>query len=178
MTHSNPSIVCVGNSKILGDCFAPLVGQLLINHYHLPIHIYGNKDHNILSHNLPAYKHLTETYHNGTLVLDSAMTSHPYHNTLTFHQSACIVDHFNTKTRLGNAHILANINLYPLSNLSSLQKVKKENVSYLVHQTAHAIFLAYKCAQVYKQPNYDSSLSKIQPTKCIGFLQNKKGVSL
>ena len=152
MQYQKPAILCVGNSKIIGDCFGPLVGESLISKYNIPIHIYGRKNRNITSSSLHDFYTMILQYHDGILVLDSALCPSPYLGTLSFQDTSCVVDILHHPQKIGNFHILANVKAYPLEQVAQLYLVEKDMVRRLVDFTAYTIQKAYLMAKTYKTP--------------------------
>lgn len=149
MKYKHPAIFCVGNSNVIGDCFAPYLGELLLTKYHLPIHIYGRKEKNITSSNLQSYLSMVKMHHDGVLVIDSAFSPLQNLGTLTLSPYGSVLDCLHTPTKVGNYSILANVNTFSLTNLTQYTKTKKEMILHLLSVTSNAIFKAYSMANVY-----------------------------
>ena len=51
LIDASPVFLCVGNSNVVGDCFGPLVGEILTNKYQIK-RVFGTLKHNVTSKNL------------------------------------------------------------------------------------------------------------------------------
>lgn len=71
-------VLCLGSSKIVGDCFAPTVGDFLLSK-NLPFWIYGNSNSNVNARNIKQTLDLISLIHknNIILVVDSLATTNP-----------------------------------------------------------------------------------------------------
>lgn len=68
--------VCVGTSKIVGDCFGPTVGDKIAQE-NLPVWIYGTTKSNVCAHNLQATLKVVNLVHpNSIVVVLDAMATH------------------------------------------------------------------------------------------------------
>lgn len=151
MDYKNPAVFCVGNPKIVGDAFAPMVAKLLLTNYNIQLHIYGRPDFPITASNVLQFYDYIKTKHDGILVLDSTFSTPNTLNTLTFSSSSCIVNVLSNPISIGQASILAHINCYPLSHLTQLYLPQKEQIAHLVRFTSSSIYEAYMLASTYKK---------------------------
>lgn len=149
MKYRHPAILCVGNSKVIGDAFAPILGEQLLEK-HLPVHIYGRKGKNILSSNLDSYIAMAKEHHDGILVIDSTFSTADHIGTLSINPYGCVVDCLHHPTKVGDYSILGNINTFSLTSLTQLTKTKKEMVAHLVTFTANSIAKGYELSKTYK----------------------------
>lgn len=148
--YKRPAIFCVGDAKVIGDAFAPYLGELLLTKYHLPIHIYGRKEKNITSSNLQSYLTMAKTHHDGILVVDSAFTNLSHLGTLTFSPYGSVLDCLHNPTKVGNYSLLANVNTFSLTSLTQNTKTKKEMILHLLSVASNAISKAYTMAKTYQ----------------------------
>lgn len=150
LKYSNPAILCIGNSKVIGDAFAPFLGEILLTKYNLPVHIYGRKHKNVTSSNLVSYISTLKQFHDGILVVDSTFTNLSTLGTLTIIPYGCVVDYLHNPTKIGDYSLLANVNTYSLTSLTQITKVKKEMILHLLAVASNAIYKAYTMAKTYQ----------------------------
>ncbi len=70
--------VCVGTSKVTGDCFGTIVGDLLLN-AELPLWVYGSSHSNVDAHNIGATLEVVNLVHPNSFVfvVDAMSTLDP-----------------------------------------------------------------------------------------------------
>lgn len=150
MRYSHPAIMCIGDCHVVGDAFAPYLGEILLTKYHLPIHIYGRAERNITSSNLQSYIQMCGQKHDGILVIDSSFSNFSDLGTLSVSPYGCVVDCLHNPTKVGNYSLLANVNTYSLTNLTQNTKIKKEMILHLLSVASSAIHKAYTMARTYQ----------------------------
>ena len=71
-------VLCVGSSKVLGDCFGATVGDFLLSK-NLPFWIYGNSTSNVNATNINVTQKLISLIHKNCtiLVVDALSTTNP-----------------------------------------------------------------------------------------------------
>jgi len=65
----NIVIVCLGTTKIIADCFGPLVGQLLKQQHNINCYVYGDINHSITKSTLPFYFELLAKKHSNSKII-------------------------------------------------------------------------------------------------------------
>jgi len=143
-------ILCIGTSKLLGDAFGPLVGNMLKYDYNVPIYIYGDLVHNVTAQNINDYICMIEKYHKGShvLVVDSALGCDSEIGVIKTYNHGCIPRSGieNVFSIVGNSCVLGIVENKEIFN--SLLNAKRYFITSLAKVTAKAIEQYYQLTKV------------------------------
>lgn len=73
-----PVILCIGSDRLTGDCFGPLVGEMLISKYNVNAFVYGNLTTPVTALNLASSVDFIKARHplSNIIAVDSSVGSH------------------------------------------------------------------------------------------------------
>lgn len=64
-----PVIICIGSTRVTGDCLGPIVGHLLKTNYNVPAFIYGTLEKPVTAANIEETVKFVEMVHGGKPVI-------------------------------------------------------------------------------------------------------------
>ncbi len=140
LINNNPVFLCVGNSNVVGDCFGPLVGEILTRKYQIK-RVFGNLEHNITSKNIMEVYNLVKLRYptEKIVIVDAALTQEENVGMIKFLNSGC-VPACNTNFKiLGDYSLLGLTNVTGISGLNFLKTVKFNMVLQMANFVASTI---------------------------------------
>lgn len=159
--YCEPIFLCVGNSNVVGDLFGPMCGEILSKKYKIN-NVVGNLTHNITSKNLNSiYNSIKQNFpFNKIVVIDSALSHIESVGNVKFLPYGCIPASSRNSEIMGNASILANVNVLNVSGLMFLKSVKYKMVKVMAEFVCEAIMEALKLKEIYKSTckNYNTKI--------------------
>lgn len=155
--QKNLVILCIGTSKLLGDAFGPLVGNILKYDYNIPVYIYGDLIHNITAQNINFYINMIKKYHNDAhvLVVDSALGSDSDIGVIKTYNHGCIPRSGieNVFSVVGDSCVLGVVENREV--FKKLLNAKRYFITSLAKVTAKAIEQYYQLTKILPIKNKD-----------------------
>ena len=145
LIDASPVFLCVGNSNVVGDCFGPLVGEILTNKYQIK-RVFGTLKHNVTSKNLAeVYDFIKLKFPFSKIVIvDAALTQEENVGLINFLNSGCVPAHTTNFKIFGDYSLLGLTNVTGVSGLNFLKTVKFNMVLNMANFVSDAIFQSLK----------------------------------
>lgn len=162
-----PVFVCLGTTKVLGDCLGPIVGELLTKKYSICNYVYGNLAQNITQKNISDYFCFIKAKHPKTpiYVIDACLgdlTAVGYVNfksgaiytngTLTNKRELTDNDNATSVYHYGDYNLTACVNTVGINSLLFLKTIKLNSVLECAEFIAKAIYYSTKLFENLTQP--------------------------
>lgn len=148
-------ILCVGTNKVIADCFAPIVGEMLIKG-NIGVYVYGNLKNTVNALNIDKYIEYIKTKHRNAsvLVIDTRIT---FSNEIkvSYGKGPLEVAGLTLKRKIGHYHITLDI---PKNHIKTISLTTIINKAYNVANKLLNLFVLNKKAVFFN--NFEKKFKK------------------